>query len=99
MKTIPSMAAEATPSEKDVRNRPSTLDGRVDADQDAQGGRRREGAQPSPVLACHNFAAHESARIRPFTVEAFVGHRVTGWPFARFDISISELRVRLSFPL
>ena len=46
----------------------------------------------------HNFAAHESAQIRSFTVEAFVGHRVTGWPFARFDISSSELRVRLSFP-
>ena len=46
----------------------------------------------------HNFAAHESARIRSFAVEAFVGHRVTGWPFARFDIIISELRVRLSFP-
>lgn len=47
----------------------------------------------------HDFAAHESARIRSFTfVEAFVGHRVTGWPFARFDVSSSELRVRLSFP-
>jgi hypothetical protein len=34
----------------------------------------------------------------PSPVEAFVGHRVTGWPFARFDISSSELRVRLSFP-
>lgn len=46
----------------------------------------------------HNVAAPDSARIRSFAVEAFVGHRVTGWPFARFDISSSELRVRLSFP-
>ena len=46
----------------------------------------------------HNVGAPDSARIRSFAVEAFVGHRVTGWPFARFDISISELRVRLSFP-
>jgi hypothetical protein len=46
----------------------------------------------------HNVAGPDSARIRSFAVEAFVGHRVTSWPFARFDISISELRVRLSFP-
>jgi len=35
---------------------------------------------------------------RSFAVEAFVGHRVGGWPFARFDISSRELRVRLPFP-
>jgi hypothetical protein len=46
----------------------------------------------------HDVVAPHSGRIRSFAVEAFVGHRVTGWPFARFDISISELRVRLSFP-
>jgi hypothetical protein len=45
-----------------------------------------------------NLAARDSAPIRSFAVEAFVGRRVTGWPFARFDISSSELRVRLSFP-
>jgi hypothetical protein len=42
--------------------------------------------------------APESAHTRSFAVEAFVGRRATGWPFARFDISGSELRVRLSFP-
>lgn len=46
----------------------------------------------------HNVAARHSARVRSFAVEAFVRHRVTGWPFARFDISISERRIRLSFP-
>jgi len=46
----------------------------------------------------HYVAAPGSACIRSFAVEAFVGHRATGWPFARFDISSSELRVRLSFP-
>jgi len=45
-----------------------------------------------------NFAAPDSAHIRSFAVEAFVGRRATGWPFARFDISSSELRIRLSFP-
>ena len=45
-----------------------------------------------------NVVAPDSACIRSFAVEAFVGHRATGWPFARFDISSSELRVRLSFP-
>lgn len=50
----------------------------------------------------HNVAGPDSARIRSFAVdiavEAFVGRRVTGWPFARFDISIGELRVRLPLP-
>ncbi len=46
----------------------------------------------------HDVAVPDSARIRSFAVEAFVGYRITGWPFARFDISISELRVRLSIP-
>jgi hypothetical protein len=45
-----------------------------------------------------NVADPDSVRIRSFAVEAFVGHRATGWPFARFDISSSELHVRLSFP-
>src|SRR5215469_9366711 len=45
-----------------------------------------------------NLAADNSRDFRSFAVEAFVGHRATGWPFARFDISSSELRVRLSFP-
>jgi hypothetical protein len=31
-------------------------------------------------------------------VEAFVGHRVSGWPFGRFDVITRELRVCLSFP-
>jgi hypothetical protein len=35
---------------------------------------------------------------RSFAVEAFIGHRASGWPLARFDISSRELRVRLSFP-
>jgi hypothetical protein len=42
--------------------------------------------------------ADNSRDFRPFAVEAFVGHRVSGWPFARFDVSSRELRVRLSFP-
>ena len=46
----------------------------------------------------HHLAAADSAEIQSFAVEAFVGHRATGWPFARFDISTSALRVRLSFP-
>ena len=46
----------------------------------------------------HNVAAADSACVRSFAVGAFVGRRVTGWPFARFDISRGELRVRLSFP-
>jgi len=45
-----------------------------------------------------NLAADNSRDFRSFAVEAFVGHRVSGWPFARFDISSRELRVRLSFP-
>jgi hypothetical protein len=44
------------------------------------------------------LSAPESAHNWSFAVEAFVGRRATGWPFARFDISGSELRVRLSFP-
>jgi hypothetical protein len=46
----------------------------------------------------HNFAARDSASFRSFAVEAFVGRRASGWPFARFDVSSGELRVRLSFP-
>jgi hypothetical protein len=42
--------------------------------------------------------ADNSRDFRPFAVEAFVGHRVSSWPFARFDVSSRELRVRLSFP-
>jgi hypothetical protein len=45
-----------------------------------------------------NLAADDSRDFRSFAVEAFVGRRASGWPFARFDISRSELRVRLSFP-
>jgi len=45
-----------------------------------------------------NLAADNSRDCRSFAVEAFVGHRASGWPFARFDISSRELRVRLSFP-
>ena len=45
-----------------------------------------------------NLAADNSRDFRSFAVEAFVGHRASGWPFARFDISSRELRVRLSFP-
>jgi hypothetical protein len=47
---------------------------------------------------CHHFAVSESTDFRSFAVEAFVGHRASGWPFARFDISVGELRVRLAFP-
>ena len=45
-----------------------------------------------------NLAADNSRDFRSFAVEAFVGHRASGWPFARFDISSRELRVRRSFP-
>ena len=45
-----------------------------------------------------NLAADNSRDFRSFAVEAFVGYRASGWPFARFDISSRELRVRLSFP-
>lgn len=45
-----------------------------------------------------NVASRASADVRSFPVEAFVGHRASGWLFARFDISSRELRVRLSFP-
>jgi hypothetical protein len=43
-------------------------------------------------------AARDSADFRTFAVEAFVGRRVSSWPFARFDFSSRELRVRLGFP-
>jgi hypothetical protein len=43
-------------------------------------------------------AARDSAEFRSFAVEAFVGRRASGWPFARFDINSRELRVRLPFP-
>jgi hypothetical protein len=46
----------------------------------------------------HNGASGESDACRSFAVEAFVGRRVSGWPFGRFDVSARELRVRLSFP-
>ena len=46
----------------------------------------------------HNVAVRDSTDFRCFVVEAFVGRRVSGWPFSRFDISSRELRVRLSFP-
>jgi hypothetical protein len=46
---------------------------------------------PEPV-------AHPGANFRSFAVEAWAGHRASGWPFSRFDISSRELRVRLSFP-
>ena len=45
-----------------------------------------------------NLAADNSRDFRSFAVEAFVGHRASSLPFARFDISSRELRVRLSFP-
>jgi hypothetical protein len=45
-----------------------------------------------------DLAADNSRDFRSFAVEALVGHRVNSWPFARFDISSGELRVRLSFP-
>jgi hypothetical protein len=45
-----------------------------------------------------DLAADNSRNFRSFAVEAFVGRRASGWPFARFDISGRELRVRLSFP-
>jgi hypothetical protein len=45
-----------------------------------------------------NFAVRGPDEFRSFAVEAFVGRRASGWPFARFDISNHELRVRLSFP-
>jgi hypothetical protein len=45
-----------------------------------------------------NLVADNSHDFRSFAVEAFVDHRASGWPFARFDISGRELRVRLSFP-
>jgi hypothetical protein len=45
-----------------------------------------------------SVAASEFVGVRSFRVEAFIGRRVAGWPFSRFDISSSELRVRLSFP-
>lgn len=35
---------------------------------------------------------------RSFAVEAYVGRRTTGWPFARFDVAPARLRVRLPFP-
>jgi hypothetical protein len=43
-------------------------------------------------------AESQKAAYRSFAVEAFVGRRVSGWPFGRLDVSASELRVRLSFP-
>jgi hypothetical protein len=46
----------------------------------------------------HNVVVRDSADFRSFAVEAFAGRRASGWPFSRFDISSSELRVRLSFP-
>lgn len=45
-----------------------------------------------------DFTVRAPAGFRSFAVEAFVGHRASGWPFSRFDISSRELRVRLSFP-
>jgi hypothetical protein len=45
-----------------------------------------------------NIASWDSAACRSFAVEAFVGRRVSGWPFGRFDVSARALRVRLSFP-
>jgi hypothetical protein len=35
---------------------------------------------------------------RSFRVEAFVGHRASGWPFARFKVGPHALQVKLSFP-
>jgi hypothetical protein len=45
-----------------------------------------------------NYAAENSHEFRSFAVEAFIGHRASGWPLASFDISSRELRVRLSYP-
>lgn len=45
-----------------------------------------------------DIALREPSEFRSFAVEAFVGRRATGWPLARFDISSSELRVRLPLP-
>jgi len=42
--------------------------------------------------------AHHPANFRSFAVEAWAGHRASGWPFSRLDVSSRELRVRLSFP-
>ena len=38
------------------------------------------------------------SQYRSFAVTAFVGRRIGGWPFARFDIGPQALRVRLPFP-
>lgn len=35
---------------------------------------------------------------RSFAVEASVGHRMSGWPFARFNVGPQALQVKLSFP-
>jgi len=43
-------------------------------------------------------AAGNSRDFRSFAVGAFAGHRASGWPVARLDISSCEVRVRLSFP-
>ena len=35
---------------------------------------------------------------RSFAVEAWIGRRASGWPFARFDVGPQALQVRLPFP-
>jgi len=45
-----------------------------------------------------SVVASRAAASRSFAVEAFVGRKATGWPFARLDVATSELCVRLPFP-
>ncbi|HCU93788.1 MAG TPA: hypothetical protein DHU96_14100 [Actinobacteria bacterium] len=49
------------------------------------------GGPPGPDVA-------SLASCRSFAVDAFVGRKAGGWPFARFDIGPAGLRVRLPFP-
>jgi hypothetical protein len=40
----------------------------------------------------------EASCVRSFRVEAYVGRKAGGWPFARFDVGPESLQVRIPFP-
>jgi hypothetical protein len=53
---------------------------------------------PGPERPAPAFPVPGLAPSRSFAVEAYVGRKAGGWPFARFDIAPAGLRVRLPFP-
>ena len=61
-------------------------------------GRSGPVGSPGPERPAPAFPVPGLTPCQSFAVEAYVGRKAGGWPFARFDVGPAGLRVRLTFP-